>query len=108
MVGSHVRSYETPIVLQSGDRVAVGRRDSEWTSWLWCTDASGVSGWVPEAVLAIQGDGAATVGQDYSSMELTVRAGQRVVGFKHIDGWVWCRNEQNEEGWIPSSVLAGS
>ena len=47
----HQPSYPNPLVVSAGEEVAVGREDTEWVGWLWCTNAAGKSGWVPKTSL---------------------------------------------------------
>ena len=44
-------TYRDPLILHVGETLQVGKRDSEWSGWIWCTDAAGKGGWVPESYL---------------------------------------------------------
>lgn len=101
VVKDHIRSYDHSISLHVGEKIRVGQRDDEWTTWLWCTNNNQESAWVPEEVLDLHNNETATVNRDYNSIELTVALGEEVAGFERIGGWLWCRNENHEEGWIP-------
>ncbi len=95
-----------PIVLRAGDVVTTGRRDDEWPSFLWCADSTGLSGWVPEALLEVTGEGTARVIEDYSAAELAVAPGDEVTVLRTLAGWGWCRTADGREGWLPEKVLA--
>jgi hypothetical protein len=103
VIKDHVRTYNDPISVSIGEKVQVGGRDTDWPSWLWCTNSQQKSGWVAERVLDLHDDGTATVRQDYNSIELTVVSGEKVTGFEQFEGWMWCHNENHEAGWIPLS-----
>ncbi|WP_083521058.1 SH3 domain-containing protein [Alicyclobacillus kakegawensis] len=70
VVKDHIRTYDDPISVHVGEKIRVGQRDTEWRAWFWCTNSQQESGWVPEQVLDIHGDGTATVKKDYHSIEL--------------------------------------
>ena len=101
----HVRSYDEPLKLRAGERVTVGRQDTKWVSWLWCTNLAGISGWVPESILDHRDASSAVVTSNYNSIELTVANGEVVVGCHSLEGWIWCKNGSNEEGWVPLENL---
>ena len=82
------------------DLVRVGKKESEWPGWLWCTDEEGKSGWVPESHLQVQQD-VARVLCDYDAKELTVTIGQELEIVGEENDWLLCRTCQEEIGWIP-------
>ena len=67
---------------------------------MWCVDAAGKSGWLPEQALAIDGDQGRAL-WDFDAIELTVAAGDRVTGHERLNGWVWCVNARGAAGWVP-------
>ena len=83
----------------------VGRRDTRWSSWLWCTTAAGIGAWIPEQLLNISVPTRAVVTIDYNSIELTVTPGELVTGTQVLVGWIWCQNANNEQGWVPLENL---
>lgn len=94
-----------PLVLSAGDRVTVGHRDAEWTSYEWCVAADGTGGWVPHDYLHIEENGDATIVVDYSAAELRVEAGDVVMGYQSTGGWTWCVGADGSAGWVPNRVL---
>jgi SH3-like domain-containing protein len=96
--------YPRPLEVSKGDRVLVGRRDSEWPQWLWVTDASGVSAWVHESVLEIAGE-QAVLREDFSARELSVKKDEVLESMRLLGGWHWCRKASGEMGWIPEYNL---
>lgn len=105
VIQEHNRSYDEGIRFRCGELVEVGRRDTRWSSWLWCTTASGAGAWVPEQLLNTSDLTRGVVTTDYNSIELTVTAGELVTGTQVLAGWIWCRNAHNDEGWVPLENL---
>jgi len=95
-----------PLVLKRGDRVAVGNRDTEWTSYLWCAGPDGTGGWVPQEYLAMDDDATATVTVDYSTVELAVAPGDVVSGYQTTGNWTWCVAGDGGSGWVPNKALS--
>lgn len=105
VIQEHNRSYDEGIRFRCGELVEVGRRDTRWSSWIWCTTASGASAWVPEQLLNISDPTRAVVTADYNSTELIVNPGELVTGMQVLAGWIWCQNGRNGEGWVPLENL---
>jgi len=61
----------------AGERVMLGRIDSEWT-FIWCTNSNGNSGWIPISA--------------YSTRELAVSTGEVVITETTESGWSWVPN----------------
>ena len=97
-------AYPDPLVVEKGDRLVFERRPSEWSGWIWCTDAGGKGGWVPEAWVAIDG-ARCTMTRDYSARELTVGAGDVLKASMEVSGWVWCIGRRGDAGWVPLDHL---
>ena len=85
--------------------MTVGKRDTEYPGWVWCTEKSGKSGWVPENYLAIEGD-QGVMRRDYDATELTIGAGETVALLGSESGWGWCRTVDGREGWLPLELLS--
>jgi len=51
--------------------------------------------------------GPAIVTRGYNTRELASRLGDELIVLERDDesGWLWCRNDMGEEGWIPMKVL---
>src|SRR5512140_111719 len=86
-------AYPNPIKLIAGDEVTITDRESEWAGWLWCTNTSGRSGWVPEKYVRRSGDRGVAL-RDYDATELTVARGERLHVLFEESGWCWCRDSQ--------------
>lgn len=108
-IKAHQRSYDNPLVLSSGDRVRIIKSEL-WEGqhlWLWCAGPTGTEGWVPEAYLLLDGE-AGTSTRDYSTHELTVIEGQRLLVLDEQSGWYWCETAAGERGWVPVSCFAAA
>jgi hypothetical protein len=49
----------------------------------------------------------ARVNRGYNTKELEGIAGDELIVLERDDeaGWLWCRNDAGDEGWIPTRVL---
>jgi hypothetical protein len=90
-----------PLRLAVGDHVAVGERDTEWPEFVFVTAAHG-TGWVPARHLS-QPSGSAVVEVAYDTAELPTRPGDLldVLDEDLVGGWLWCRDQDDREGWVP-------
>jgi hypothetical protein len=121
VVQAHRASHEDPIALRVGDLITVGRRDTTWPDYVWCTGQDGREGWVPEAFLEATGGDAATgedatadatadvrrARRDYDARELDVAPGDVVLAGEEAGGWYWCEAADGR-GWVPAECLAPS
>lgn len=99
-------TYQDPIIVHPGERVSVGRRDGEWTDFVWCRSSTGRAGWVPASILEPDGRGRALVLSAYDARELTVGEGDRVHTFHSLAEWTWCQAADGRTGWVPDRCLA--
>lgn len=98
-------AYSDPIVIKAGEVISLGRRDTEWPDFTWCTNAAGTSGWVAEIAFARHGK-VGIAARDYSAAELGVQTDELVTVDDEYGGWSWCTNNQGDSGWIPDTHLA--
>ncbi len=84
----------------------MGERDDEWPAFVRVKTRSGGSGWVPSRNLSTD-HGTARVKFGYSTRELAGRPGDELIVLERDDesGWLWCRNDAGDEGWIPTRML---
>jgi len=94
-----------PLVLEAGDVVRMGERDTEWTAYLWCTGPDGTGGWVPRDYLVAEDDGSATVTVGYSTVELAAETGDVVSWYQTEGAWTWCVDAEGTAGWLPNRIL---
>jgi hypothetical protein len=129
VVKEHTASHTDPIAVRAGDAVTVGRRDTTWPEYVWCTGPDGREGWVPEAFLEPAGDDGAVepgtagggtvepgsgggdatlrrVRRDYDARELDVAPGDVVLAGEEAGGWYWCEAADGRRGWVPAECLA--
>lgn len=101
------QSYNPALKVARGDLVFAIKRDhSKWTGWIWCTDKSGLAGWLPELVFKTVAVGKENIIlQDFDTLELTVSIGEIVFITRHLNEWTWCRNAVDQEGWVPDICL---
>lgn len=104
VIAAYDTPYSDPIMVQAGDEMTVGERESKWPGWLWCTAPDGKSGWVPASYLKRDGDLAVAL-CDYDATELTVRVGEQLLAGKEESDWIWCTNQKGHSGWVPVENL---
>ena len=105
VIKNHFKSYDSPPQFKDGAQVIMERRDDRWRSWIWCSDLDGRSAWIPELILSLDFNNRAILKTDYNSAELSVEIGETVIGNRILDGWIWCRNNVGNEGWVPEDNL---
>jgi SH3-like domain-containing protein len=105
VVAPYVSSTSTPVRFAKGQVVGVGRRDQQWTSYVWGTDPAGHGGWVPDAYLRMTGPREAVALRDYDATELTVAEGEVLEVLDEAGGWLLCRTAAGPTGWVPSDHL---
>jgi hypothetical protein len=96
--------YDDPLIVKVGEPLTVGGRDTQWTGWIWCWNAAGKGGWVPERGLAFTNDAGttATMQRDYDATELDAHTGDTLTIEFEESGWLWCVNASGKAGWIPA------
>lgn len=97
---AYTSAYPDPIKVKTGETLKVGDKKSDWPGWTWCTNQNGKSGWLPDSYIKKSGSNC-TVLCDYEATELTVETGETLIAEKEVNDWLWCRNKEGMEGWIP-------
>lgn len=105
VIVAYQAAYPDPLVVRAGEELTVGEKDSEWEGWLWCTDAAGKSGWVPEGYVERRGARCTAI-VDYDGTELSVRVGEELLGGSEESGWIWCTNQAGQSGWVPAEHVS--
>ncbi|PKK82509.1 MAG: hypothetical protein CVT49_13215 [candidate division Zixibacteria bacterium HGW-Zixibacteria-1] len=93
-------AYPNPLKLKKDDRIRTGEKESEWPGWVWCTDKSDISGWVPESYVRMNGAEAIVI-YDYDATELTVNPDDELIIINEEVGWYWCLGQNGRSGWVP-------
>jgi uncharacterized protein YgiM (DUF1202 family) len=104
VVKAHVKSYPEGVQFREGEKVTVGKEDTDTPGWFDCIRKGGQRAWVPRDYLSGTRD-QAWITEDYNSAEMTVKEGDEVEPVKTVRGWVLCRRG-GETGWIPEVNLA--
>jgi hypothetical protein len=97
-------SYPYTFQVSAGESVNIIEREGEWAGWLWCVNHAGTGAWVPESYLDIRSDHAVLL-HDYESTELDANVGDILHLGKHVSGWVWCKDSEGREGWLPKNCI---
>ena len=108
MTATHEVPSRAPIRVSPGDVVDVGDRDTDWPAFVLVTSTDG-AGWVPSRHLSAD-RGRATVLSGYDTTELATQAGEvlDVLDADVASGWLWCRNAQGRQGWVPQRAVTGA
>jgi hypothetical protein len=99
----YVSAVPSPVHFSPGEVIGVGRRDQQWTSYVWGSDQEGHAGWVPEEYLQMTGPCEAVALRDYDATELTVSRGEHLDVLDEAGGWLLCRSTRGMVGWVPSN-----
>lgn len=104
VIKNYKSAYSDPIRLMQGDVVDWSERESQWKGWVWCKEQNGKKGWIPESILAKEGS-KATIIKDYSAIELTIEEGETLEILCEESGWLWCKNNKGDCGWVPKEKV---
>jgi hypothetical protein len=104
-ITAHDIPERAPIQVEPGEVVKVEQRDTTWPAFVFVTFDRG-RGWVPARHLDIRGDTGVVV-NSYDTTELSTSAGEELEVVERDDesGWLWCRNQDGGEGWVPVSSV---
>jgi len=93
--------YPDPIQAKAGDEVSVDLiKATDIVGWVWCTNHTGKSGWVPGTYVKIEG-GRGRMLQDYNAIELTIHVGDILTVHKTESSFYWVTNQAGNQGWVP-------
>jgi len=100
VISDYKSPYTEPLKIRKGESLQIGKKESEWSGWVWCMNKDGMERWVPRNYLEINGSSSIML-QDYEATELTVFIGEELVIEKEESGWGWVYNKEGKKGWIP-------
>lgn len=109
VIQDHRSEYPRPITFTKDTLLTIGEKyegPEDWKDWLLCSTPGQESGWVPAQILEIISGNMARAREDYTARELDVRKGDRLLGSRVLNGWVWCDAfADSESGWVPLDKL---
>ena len=103
VIQDYAGPYSDPINLISFDEGETLMReytDDQHPGWWWCTDKRDKSGWVHESFF-YEDDYRYIANQDYSAVELDVKAGDPLTGLREVGGWLLAQTAAGAQGWVP-------
>lgn len=104
VITARTTSYPNPVVVEAGERVILGERESaeKWPNWIRCRMADN-EGWIPAQIIQIVNSTQGIITERYSANELTVNMGDIIVSERVLNGWIWGYNVQAPDvyGWVP-------
>jgi hypothetical protein len=105
VVKPYQSAYPDPIIFCKGEPLTTSNRQTDWPSWFWCTTANSESRWVPDVYIE-EIKGQRVMRCDYNPMELSVQSGELLtLTGDAVNGWAWCTNAANQQGWVPLECL---
>lgn len=102
VIRSYTCAYPEPLVLTKGTSVFVTPRECEWPGWAWSRTEDNREGWIPQEYLDQSPNGRYFLNCDLDATELTVAEGQSLEVINQVAGWLRCRDEYGQQGWIPA------
>ena len=104
VIRAYESAYPEPLIFKTGEELIIADKKSPWRGWIWCTNQSGESRWVPENYIDRKG-GTGAMRCDYDATELTADIGEELIIQKEESGWLWCINKKKQRGWIPAECV---
>lgn len=104
VIKAYKSAYSDPLVVKKGDELKKSDKESKWKGWLWCTNMSGKSGWVPESYLFKSGN-KYTALCEYIATELSVNVGDILYVEKEESDWLLCIDSRGRRGWVPAEQV---
>jgi len=103
VINDYQAPFPDPIQVDQGDVVTLDlQKKTNIPGWVWCSDESGRSGWVPEAYLEIQGK-TGKLFCNYDAIELTVGIGDILTVQNEESDFYWVTDRDGGQGWVPVS-----
>ena len=100
VINDYTSKYADAIAFEEGEAITREQADDENPGWWWCTDKRGKSGWVHESFF-YEDDYRYIASQDYSAVELQVKAGDTLAGLREVGGWLLAHTVAGARGWVP-------
>jgi len=101
-------NYPNPIKLKKNETVEIVKKENnnpDWKGWIFCKNSKS-SGWVPEQIINKIENNKGLIKENYSAKEININGGERVIGLKELNGWIWVKKKiDDNEGWLPNEIL---
>lgn len=82
----------------------LGKRDSEYSGWIWVTTPNGNQGWAPEQAIEHLTPTGGTALESYSARELETVEKEKLTLLRELNGWLWVENGAGQKGWVPMEL----
>jgi len=105
VTSEHKTNYPNPIRFERGERVRLGRRDTQYSGWIRVTTADGNEGWAPEQFVDRESGKDGIANRTYSARELDTKVGQPLTVHAEINEWYWVETEDGDLGWVPKTTV---
>lgn len=107
-IADYDRPYDDPISVRQGDLVRPvtdGTKTTDIMGWTWCVGPDGRAGWMPDGWCE-RTDAGWRLTRDFSALELTVQAGDRLRLLYSESGFLFCETADGDRAWVPDAVMA--
>ena len=104
----HISEFPNPINFSKGDTISIGEEyvgDEGWDNWI-CCKFNGIRGFVPKQLIDLISNDIGVANEDYTANELCVTPGELLLSLRELNNWIWAKNENNENGWVPLSNVS--
>lgn len=109
VITSHESEFPNPITFNKGAPLVVGEEHEGaegWENWFLCSTQGQEPGWVPGQIIERLSDTEGRALEDYTARELDVREGEKLIGTRGLNGWLWCEKpDSSASGWVPLQNL---
>ena len=101
VVERHKSNYPNPIHFKKGERLSVGKKDSEFEGWIWVKTQDENQGWAPVQYLKLEDENNAIATHDYTAREIDTCEGDALLLEYELNGWGWVLKLDGSCGWVP-------
>ena len=106
VIEEHVSTFPNPISFSQGEKVKLGRTDTEYTGWISVTTADGNEGWAPRQYIEATADASVGITKfSYSAFEMNTRMNEQLEVITELNEWCLVRNGDGQEGWVPVQTV---
>ena len=102
VIEEHVSTFPNPISFAQGEKVKLGRTDTEYAGWISVTTANGNEGWAPQQYIEATADASVGITKcSYTAFEMNTVMNEQLEVITELNEWYWVRNSNGQKGWVP-------
>jgi len=107
VIKEYISPYPDSIIFKKGEIVKPGKEYTDnpnWKNWIWCEGQSNNKAWVPKQYISIENK-KCIFKEEYDALEISVLAGEELLIYEEINGFVKAEKANGEIGWVPFENL---